>query len=196
VRRFCELVVATIATAAFALGLGLGTPAEVVAASAYQQVLRVYEREAMIPPCQFSSGQLQAALTGVDSYGAQYFADFTQAIQAALTSRAAGECPGSAPGGRLAASGGGVAASGSNVAASGGGVAASGSGSTSSGVPGPGRAAPLGPLTAATSSGVPAPLLVLAALAVVLAGLGALAGVARWRGPESGWWRFVNRLRS
>jgi hypothetical protein len=182
VRRFCELVVATIATAAFALGLGLGTPAEVVAASAYQQVLRVYERDATIPPCQFSSGQLQAALSGVDSYGAQYFADFTQAIQAALTSRAAGECPGSAPGGR--------------VAASGGGVAASGGGSTSSGVPGPGRAAPLGPLTAATSSGVPAPLLVLAALAVVLAGLGAFAGVARWRGPESGWSRFVNRLRS
>jgi hypothetical protein len=68
----------------------------------------------MIPPCQFTSVQLEAALKGVDTDGAQYFADFTQAIQAALTSRAAEECSGSARAGGTSASGG---ASGSSRAA-------------------------------------------------------------------------------
>jgi hypothetical protein len=195
VRRFCEPALATIATTAAVLGIGLGTPAAGIAASPYQQVLRVYEREATIPPCQFTSVQLQAALAGVDSYGAQYFADFTQAIQSALTSRAAGECSGSSPGGGGAASGGVGAAPGGGAAGSGGGNAASGRGPTAIDGSGPGRAAPLGPLTAATSSGVPAPLLALAALAVVLAVLAAVLNAARWRGPESVWSRLVTRLR-
>ena len=74
------------------------SPRAGLAAGAYQQVLHVYEREGSIPPCQFTSAQLQSALNGVDTYGAQYFADFTQAIQAALTSRAGGSCaPARAP---------------------------------------------------------------------------------------------------
>ena len=166
---------ATVATTAPVLGLGLGLPTAGLAAGVYQQVLRVYEREAMIPPCRFTSVQLQTALTGVDTYGAQYFADFTQAIQAALTSRAAGECSGSARAG---------------------GASASGSASASGGASGRGRAAPLGPLTAATSSGVPAPLLVLAALAVALALLGAFTAVARTRSWNAAWSGFVDRLRS
>ena len=51
----------------------------------------------MIPPCQFSSSELSHALKGVDTYGAQYFADFTGAIQSALAARAGGQCgPGGA----------------------------------------------------------------------------------------------------
>jgi hypothetical protein len=58
----------------------------------YQQVLEVYEREGSIPACAFTGVQLQTALSGVDTYGAQYFADFTQAVQTALSSRAGGAC--------------------------------------------------------------------------------------------------------
>jgi hypothetical protein len=159
VRRFWELVAATVATTAFVLGLGLGIPPPTVAASLYQQVLRVYEREGTVAPCQFTSVQLEAALHGVDTYGAEYFADFTQAIQAALSSRAAGDCSSSGRAGGVVAAGGG-----------------------SSPPPGSSRAMPLGALTAATSSGVPAPLAVLAMLAVALALLGALAAVRRARG--------------
>ena len=63
---------------------------------AYQAVLRAYERQGTVPPCQFSPSQLQSALNGVDSYGAQYFADFTQAIQNAISVRASGSCAASA----------------------------------------------------------------------------------------------------
>lgn len=115
------------------------------AASDYQRVLRVYERAGSIPTCAFTSPELEGALKGVDSYGAQYFADFTQAIQAALNARAAGAC--SSPLQVRAAA-------------------------TGKSGPGVGIPAHLGSLTAATDSGVPAPL----ALLGVLAGLGVLTG--------------------
>ena len=151
---------ATVVTATLGPASALGAP------SAYQSVVKVYEREGQIPACQFSSGQLERALGGVDTYGAQYFADFTQAIQSALSSRAAGACsadgaPGRGPGaGRHRAAGRG---------------------------PRPHRALPAAQqplahfpaLTAATSAGVPAPLVGLA----ILAGAGALLGIgnAAWR---------------
>jgi hypothetical protein len=97
------------------------------------------------------------------------FADFTQAIQAALTSRAAGECSGSARAGGTSASG---------------------------GASGLGRRGAAGPLTAATSSGVPAPLLVIGALTVALALLGAFTAVARMRGWNAAGSGFVDRQRS
>ena len=68
-------------------------------ADIYSQVLRTYQAHGSIPPCQFTSAQLSAALKGIDTYGAQYFADFTDAVQAALAERASGGCiPGSAHG--------------------------------------------------------------------------------------------------
>jgi len=36
---------------------------------------------------------LSTALKGIDTYGAQYFADFTDAVQAALAERASGGMP-------------------------------------------------------------------------------------------------------
>jgi hypothetical protein len=65
-------------------------------AGIYERVLAVYEADAQIPPCHFTSQQLTAALKGVDTYGAQYFADFTEAVQAALAQRASGVCSGAA----------------------------------------------------------------------------------------------------
>ena len=61
-------------------------------ASAYTDVLRVYQASGSIPPCRFTSVQLDAALKGVDSYGQQYFADFTNAVDSALAARASGAC--------------------------------------------------------------------------------------------------------
>jgi hypothetical protein len=61
-------------------------------ASAYSDVLKTYQLKGSIPPCQYSSKVLNSALKGVDTYGAQYFADFTNAIQTALDNRASGSC--------------------------------------------------------------------------------------------------------
>lgn len=94
------------ATAAVASGLAafcltLGAPAvgpASAAASAYSKVLHVYQVTGSIPPCRFSSLELAAALKGVDTYGQQYFADFSDAVDGALVARAAGACtPGGHP---------------------------------------------------------------------------------------------------
>jgi hypothetical protein len=153
VRRLIEL------SAVAALALALAAPGGAVAAGAaasgsYRAVLRAYERAGTIPPCQFTGSQLQGALSGVDTYGAQYFADFTQAIQSALTSRAAGACAGGAAPTRAAP--------------------------VPAPVPGPrsDHVARLPGLTGATSAGVPAPLIALGALAVAAALLGAGAAAA------------------
>jgi hypothetical protein len=137
------------------IGLALALlPGGAGAASDYQQVLQVYEREGTVPSCQFTAGQLQAALGGVDTYGAQYFADFTQAVQAALTARAGGAC---------------AAPSASRVTSS---------PAARSPVPPP----PDGPLTAAGSGGIPLPLALLGALAAIGAfALGARASLRRNR---------------
>jgi hypothetical protein len=124
---------------------------------AYQAVLGAYERQGTVPACRFSVAELQAAQRGVDTYGAQYFADFTQAIAAALSARASGACSGSAS----------VSAAAPARAGAGAGPGA------------PRQPARFGPLTAATSAGVPAPLAVMGALAAALALVGAVAGVAR-----------------
>lgn len=136
----------SVAVVALGIVLGdLGPAATAAAPSAYQQVLGVYESQGAIPPCRFSGPQLAAAQKGIDTYGEQYFADFTQAIQTALSARAAGACAASpAPAPALAPGG----------------------------VPRP--PAHFGPVTAATDAGVPAPLAVMGGLAAVLAlfGLG------------------------
>jgi hypothetical protein len=74
-------------------------PASMAQANIYTQVLQVYETNATVPPCQFSSKQLESALKGVNTYGQQYFADFTAAVQTALDQRASGACaPEAGPG--------------------------------------------------------------------------------------------------
>ena len=132
------------------------TPA--LAASAYQQVLHAYEQGGSVPPCQFSGATLAAALKGVDSYGAQYFADFTQAVNDALSIRAEGACSASV----LRANAGAAGRRGRP-------------GSPGRSGPGVGVPAHMAALTAPTGGSVPAPLLLLGVLAV--AGMVA-AGVA------------------
>jgi len=78
-----------IASAALALALTGAGPA---GASTYTDVLHVYQQTGSIPPCRFTSPQLASALKAIDTYGQQYFADFSNAIQDALTARAAGAC--------------------------------------------------------------------------------------------------------
>jgi hypothetical protein len=134
------------------------------AASLYSQMLHVYQATGTIPACQFTSAQLEGVLKSTDTYASQYFADFTNAISGALAQRAAGAC---AP--RPAA------ASGQQV-------------------PGAARnaALPLGPVTAATSSGLPTPIVLLAVLGGLLMLAGAVAAVVRLSGWEPAWagaWR-------
>lgn len=62
------------------------------AESTYNRLLNVYEQTGSIPACSFSSAQLESVLKNVDTYAAQYFADFTNAISNALAQRASGEC--------------------------------------------------------------------------------------------------------
>lgn len=89
------------------------TLAPTAGASSYSQILQAYQSTGSVPPCRFSSRQLAAALQGIDTYGQQYFADFSDAVQSALAARAAGACapgahralsPGSAPQASLPAS--------------------------------------------------------------------------------------------
>ena len=143
--------------------LTAGTPVQVArAASPYQTVLRAYEQSGTVPPCRFSAATLAEALKGVDSYGAQYFADFTQAVNDALSVRAAGACSGTPHRDR--------------------GRAAAGSGGRRPGASGPGVGIPahLGALTASTGGSAPAPLLLLGGLAL---GAAVATGVALVRRP-------------
>jgi hypothetical protein len=87
-RRVFRLAVAAVAIVAVALAVST-PPAR---ASTYTQVLHAYQTHGSVPPCQFSSQQLESALKGIDTYGAQYFADFTSAVQTALAARAGGAC--------------------------------------------------------------------------------------------------------
>ncbi len=163
-----------VAVALAVVAAGAAPTRALGAGSEYQQVLHVYERAGSIPSCAFTGPQLESALKGINSYGEQYFADFTQAIQNAIATRAAGGCARSTNRRRR---GRGTGARGSNAGRSG---------------PGVGIPAHLGPVTAATDAGVPAPLVLLGVLTALgaLGGLGVLAvragrpRLTRWRaGP-------------
>lgn len=131
-------------------------------AGAYDQVLRLYEATGAVPACSFSSRQLSTALGGVDTYGAQYFADFTGAIQTALAERAAGAC-----GPRRSRRRAGAA------------------------LPTPAIRLPAS-ATSPTDGGFPAPILLMAAVALLAALAAALLALARVGGWDPAWaahWR-------
>jgi hypothetical protein len=142
-------------------------PATSAQASAYSRVLQTYQQRGSIPPCQFTTSQLSAALKSVDTYGAQYFADFTNAIQDALSSRAGGACSGAVAG-------------------------AGATGQTSAGALH--VALPSGGVTAATGADFPAPIIMLAVLAALLALAALVVSLFRLRGAEPAlvpWWRHL-----
>jgi hypothetical protein len=152
-----------------AVTLSAGVVAAVSPASAparsgdiYSQIRLAYERNGAIPTCEFTSSQLTTALNALDAYGLEYFADFIAAIQNALTLRAAGACSRST--GHV----------------------------SSARAPIPPAASLPSSLTAATSSGAPAPILLLAGLAAVLALMAAAVGLTRERRWGRAWpasWR-------
>jgi len=144
-------------------------PASAAGASAYTNVLRTYEQTGAVPACRFSTAQLESALKGIDTYGAQYFADFSNAIEAALAARAAGGCASHAAAGQAAA----------GAAGAPGGAA-------------PGPTARFGPITAPTAAGIPAPIIVMGALAAALGLVLVLVGALSVGRREPGWaaaWR-------
>ncbi|MFL5823505.1 MAG: hypothetical protein ACJ764_08705 [Solirubrobacteraceae bacterium] len=152
------------ATAALLLSGGLSAvclwPDRAAAAGpsgVYARVLHVYQTHGSIPPCQFTSQQLAAALNGVDTYGQQYYADFIAAINAALAARASGAC------------------SSSHVQ----------SGALPS-APGPAGEPLPRSLTAPTSAGVPAPIVLLAVVGLLAALAAALLAFARGGGGGAG----------
>jgi hypothetical protein len=134
------------------------------ATSLYNRVLHVYQSSGgTIPPCTFSSTQLESVLKGADTYETQYFADFSNAINAALSQRASGAC------GRVAGS-----------------VPVQ-TGSSSNAPP-----LKLGPVTAATGAPVPAPIVLLAVLGGLLllaTGIGVLAQARGWDPAWATGWR-------
>jgi hypothetical protein len=157
-----QLRIASTATLLTLVALGSSARA-----SSYSQVLRSYEAHGSVPACQFSSQQLETALKGVDTYGAQYFSDFTGAVQNALASRASGACSATAAQPATAA----AAARSSNPPLV------------------------LGPLTGATGASLPAPML-MAALAAVIGLLGTAVALAWWLGWSPAWagaWRHAFR---
>ncbi len=125
----------------------------------YNRLLHLYQQTGSIPPCQFTSAQLETVLRSVDAYAAQYFADFTNAISNALGQRAAGVCSPKSAGSSATSAGSAV------------------------------RYPPLrlGPVTAATGAGVPEPIVILAVLGGLLALLGAIGWAARLRGWDAPW---------
>jgi hypothetical protein len=147
---------------ALAVSLAVVGASPALAASSYSRVLHTYETQGTVPACQFSAATLQSALRGVDVYGQQYFADFTDAIQSALAQRASGECRPSTPSGELATA-----------------------------RPDPSLRLTLPAVTASTSAGPPLPLLallILGALAVVLAVVAAVRRrLALDTGPGGAW---------
>lgn len=133
-------------------------------ASTYSQLLQIYQTKGSIPPCTFTTAQLEGVLKSVDTYGAQYFADFTNAINAALAQRAAGAC---AP--RQTTTGAVQLAS-----------------------PAVNGRLPGGPVPAASGAGVPAPIVVLAVFAGLFLLVAAIGGAARLLGWDPAWavaWR-------
>jgi hypothetical protein len=160
-----RLAPATVAAAAFvaaALAVVVLVPT-VARASAYTDVLRAYQLNGSVPPCQFTSQQLAAALKEEDTYGQEYFADFTNAIEAALSARASGQCNSrSAQRGALP----GTAGSGGRI--------------------------PAASVTSSTGADLPAPIVLMAALAALGVLVGAVVAVANVRGFEPAWaatWR-------
>jgi|GEM_PF-2786992 len=159
----------TRAVALAVAAAALGWPAGVAAASGiYQRVLSTYESLGSVPPCHFTSPQLEAALRGEDAYGAQYFADFSAAIETALAQRAGGAC---ARGARARARRRPVS------------------------LTGPTFPLPSSP-TSPTSGSIPAPLWVMGGLALLAATLAGLPRLVRALGWQPGWaraWRHAYR---
>jgi hypothetical protein len=150
---------------ALLLGVLAVSPAQAAQRNILNRVQHAYEARGVINPCQFTSQELSSALKSIDTYGAQYFADFSNAVQSALDARATGAC--SAP---------------------------NGAATTHRSPSKPLAPVHVGSATAATNADVPAPLLLLAMVALLAALTGGLVALGWWRGWSAAWagpWRHL-----
>lgn len=146
-------------------------PVAGASADAFTAVERVYALTQTIPPCQFSSRELTRAQSTVPNDSLQYEQDLVAAIEQARQERADGAC-----GARKH-------------------VPATKAAATPVGTPAPPAAPPLGagtPLklvsvTAATDSGLPAPIALLEIFGLLLLAAGSVLCAARIRGWEPTW---------
>jgi UPF0716 family protein affecting phage T7 exclusion len=144
-------------------------PVANASANAFTTVEQVYAQTQTIPPCMFSSGELGQAQSTISNDDQQYEQDLIAAIEQARQERADGACVKRH-----------ATATGANVPA---------------GTPVPpsvspsGLSAPLriGSATAATDSGLPAPIAILIVLGVLLLLAGVGLCMARLRGWDPAW---------
>jgi hypothetical protein len=78
--------------AAVALTAALVVAPATALAGPYQQVYETYSTTGGVSACQFSAATLEAALKDTPSYSLEYDADFTLAVQNAISARAGGAC--------------------------------------------------------------------------------------------------------
>jgi hypothetical protein len=125
--------------------------------SIYTRIFNDYSSSGAVSPCAFTAAELNTALKSVDLYQQAYSSDFPNAIERALANRASGVC--------------------------------TNGGATTASITAGSIGAPLklGPLTAATDAPLPAPIVILAALAGLFALLAAGAAVIRSRGWDPRW---------
>ena len=154
-----------------ALLAALAGPVASASANAYQAVERAYAASSTqsIPPCEFSPTELSQAQSSVPNDSQQYNQNLVAAIELARQARADGACKAKHH-----------SAANANVPV---------------GTPAPPSVPPLGsgtPLhvgsaTAATDSGLPAPLVILAILGGLTLLLGAVIGLSRVGGRDPRW---------
>jgi hypothetical protein len=77
--------------AAVAVLFVLAVPAS-ASADSYTAVYNAYSQSGTLPACQFSTAELESALTEAPTYDVEYFGEFSDAIQAAISERASGDC--------------------------------------------------------------------------------------------------------
>jgi hypothetical protein len=142
-----------------ALALAALLLAPAAAGNAYDRVFQAYSSTGMVSACQFSAATLESALKTAPTLDQEYDADFTDAVQSAISAQAGGACR-----------------SGKNRLKG-----------LKLGLGGYGNTSPPGSITSPTGAGIPLPLAILLAL-VAAALLVALAvGVARALGFDPPW---------
>jgi hypothetical protein len=167
-RRGRQLLLAALLAA---LSASLTLPVASASANAFLAVQQAYATSPSqtIPPCKFSSSELQQAENSVPNDDQQYDEGLTAAIELASQQRADGACRAKK---RQAANA----------------TVPIGTPSPSSAPPlGGGAALPVGSATAATDSGLPAPIVILLILGGLLLAGGAALGFARLWGWDPDW---------
>jgi hypothetical protein len=169
--------------AAGGLALSLLPASTALAASAFDEVLKDYQKDGQIDPCAHSEQTLRDAQSQIPNDIEQYAPDFPDALKAALRARAAGACDKKSGGG-------------SGAGASGAGGSGSGAAPTPA-KPKPGQPPTPPPVTkpaggelassvqqsgTASTASTPVPIILLAILGAILLAVGLFTLVARFMG--------------